>query len=47
MNHRAPSAAGQYMWVSELGPPGAQRLLSYFVGESVRTRIQKGYAHAL
>ncbi|KAH0347556.1 putative amino acid permease, partial [Aureobasidium melanogenum] len=28
----APSAAGQYMWVSELGPPGAQRLLSYFVG---------------
>ncbi|THX46966.1 amino acid transporter [Aureobasidium pullulans] len=27
----APSTAGQYIWVSEVGPPGAQRLLSYFV----------------
>lgn len=29
---RAPSAGGQYHWISEFAPPGAQKLLSYIIG---------------
>ena len=31
---RAPSAGGQYHWVSEFAPPKHQRFLSYLVGTS-------------
>lgn len=30
--YRAPTSAGQYHWVSEFGPPRAQRFLSYLTG---------------
>ena len=32
MASMAPSAGGQYQWISEFAPPKAQKLLSYLVG---------------
>lgn len=32
MASMAPTAGGQYHWISEFAPPGAQKFLSYFVG---------------
>ncbi|WEW58032.1 hypothetical protein PRK78_003499 [Emydomyces testavorans] len=32
MASMAPTAGGQYHWVSEFAPPGAQKALSYFIG---------------
>lgn len=53
---RAPTAGGQYHWVSMLAPPSMQRFLSYIIGESllhslamVSTRLTliKRLAHCL
>ena len=33
--HRLPTAAGQYHWVSQLAPPSTQKILSYIVGELI------------
>lgn len=33
MSSMAPTAGGQYHWVSEFAPPGSQRLLSYLSGQ--------------
>jgi amino acid transporter len=32
---RAPTAGGQYHWVSEFAPPSCQRFLSYITGMAV------------
>ena len=32
LSNRAPTAGGQYHWVSMLAPPGSQKILSYITG---------------